>query len=641
MTVIARARAVIATVALATLMGAALAQPQPAINPAPPQPARTPSSLPPGPIETMDAFSVVEGWVRAWEVGNTSALPKALETTGGCAITLRLDHRVVGRGISFETGLAAIASATRAAMDDAATRTHVVRDATELDQRRAHAKRMAISLELAGTRTPLDAATFAEIDALLQPGLDGVAVRVGDTHAGMFPSEMLITNLPPSDATIAAVAQASGDPALAVKIDPKGQPAELRKDGRVVFQKFRVTHVAQSDESGAATVLVRGGRIVQPLEVTTPALTSFADTLARHLRARVDWKSPDLTMTGSVMPFQGRTLAQASTVEKLITTAALARHARRHKGMTKPFNLELLDIHRLRASASNDALRGPVESAAWIIASREIDRAPQPYEPTAVLDPSGNFVDKGNNTPDLEKVRIDPVLRAQIGARVVAAYDPETGWTAEVPDGAKGFVAYALAIESTAENLDAAERTARRARADQAIRSIFTDTPPAKLVGQMPWLGMAELLLAENDVPAAPALESVRELVWKHQLTSEDSAGEADDLIGGIVFTSSANPLPTAQSVRPVLLLAIMARDRRLTTDDQAWRELSRLLSASRFLRQLSIDHWSAYAAVDPVAADGGVRSSLWDQRQPVEATALTLWAVCEVLETTEELGKR
>lgn len=641
MTVFAPVRAVIAALGLAALSSAVVAQAPHGVPPpvSTPQPAI--KSAPPEPLASMEAFNAVEGWVRNWEVPDAPVVPNGLENVGGCAVTLRAEHRIVGRGISYDTGHQGIVNATKAAMDDAAIRTRVVRDATELDQRRAIAKDYAISLELAGARTPLDAATFNEVDALLQPGLDGVAVTVGGKNAGMFPAEMMITNLPPSDAVIAAVSEASGDPALAVKIDAKGQPGELRKDGKVVFQKFRVTHVAQSDAQRGASVMFRGGRVVQGKDITTESMSLFADKLATHLEARVDWREADLPMKATVMPFQARKEAgRANAVERLMATAALAKHvARRGNG---PYDTDLVSVLRLHAAAARDATRGPVEAAAWMIAAREVNALPK----LSLRDAEGKLVQLQSTDPDAaakleQQIAVPAELQANIGARLASGYDVDTGWSDEVPPGARSFIAYALVVEAIELGLQPDEATLRRNKAEKAVRSIFADTPPAKLAGQMPWLGLAELRLADKDVPAAVALLGVRDLIWKHQLTSEDSAGEADDLIGGIVFTSSANPLPTAQSVRPVLLLAAMARDRRITTDAEAWRELSRLLSAVRFLRQLTVDEWSGYAAVEPDLALWGVRSSLWDQRQPIEATALTLWAVCEVLDTVDELGKR
>jgi len=586
---------------------------------------------PPAPIPSMAAFNVVEGWVKAWQVGGAIALPPELGTIGGCAVTLRLDRKIVGRGVSFMEGVGVVADATRLALDDAAAKLPVVKDATELDQRREIAKRITISLELAGPRTPLVAATYGEVDSVLEPGLDGVAVTVAGKVAGVFPSEMMITNRPPSDAVISAASEASGDATLAVKVDPKGQPGELAKDGKASFQKFRVTHIAQVKASGGPAFLFRGGRVIPIKEVLAPQMVEFAGQLAGHLHGRMKWQGDDLDMVGSRMPFQGRDLQSATTVEWLITTAALARFAQREKQMSRSFNSTVLDLHKLRAATVQGSLRGPVESAAWVIASREVDKVLPPYEPTQVMARDPNAPP---GRPYLERVKVGAADRAQIGARLASGFDVDTGWSAEVPEGARGFVAYALVIEAQEVGIEEGERAARLAKAEKAVRAVFEGTPAAKLAGQMPWLGFAELELG-GEVKAAAALQGMRDLVWKHQLDSGDSRGEVDDLIGGIVFTTTMNPLPTAQSVRPVLVLARMARDRRVTTEAESMTELSRLLNAVRFLRQLAVDETSGYACPD-VAGLWGVRSSLWDQRQPAEATALTLWSVCEVLDMVE-----
>jgi hypothetical protein len=156
------------------------------------------------------------------------------------------------------------------------------------------------------------------------------------------------------------------------------------------------------------------------------------------------------------------------------------------------------------------------------------------------------------------------------------------------------------------------------------------------LVSQTPWLGRAELTLAGDSqiLSFAAGVRDLREDVWKHQLTPDDAGPDDADLVGGIVFTSSRNPLPTWRSAQPIILLAQIARDPRLTDEKETMAEVSHLLASMRFLRQLMTDETSAYAAEDPQTAIGGIRASLWDQRQPVEATAMTLMAVCEMMRT-------
>ncbi len=584
-----------------------LAQP---VEPAPPPPAAAIDLTPPGPLETMAAFKALEQWLRDWSVPDAAAVA-GLERAGGCAVTLRLDSRTIARAASFDAGAAGLAGAARAALAEALPRLPIPQDVLARESARAIAPRITVSLELAGPLIPFTPVSFTEVDASLEPGLDGLAARVGERTAGTFPAAMLTMNLPPSDALAAAISQASGDPTLAVKGDPRGQPGALAQSHNARYFKFRVTHLAHLGEGQAPAFLFRSGQVVDPLSITRASMEAFASDLAGHLQRRVLRDGESRRVIGTLVPFQGRAESDATPLETLIAVRALARYAARAPGV------DLAELHRLRAAVTPEAAASPIDAAAWVLASEALDALPHPDGAPAV----------------------DPATRARIGALVAGAHDPDTGWTTEVPAGARGFIAYALAVEARAAGLEGAEAEARTARARRAVTAVYVDTPPARLVAQMPWLGLAELLLSDGEIGAAPALLALREQVWKHQLTDDDAV-DAPDLAGGIVFTSSANPLPTWQSVRPVLFLAAAARDPRLTTERELVPELSRLLGAVRFFRQLAVDDHTAHAAVEPEFAKGGVRSSLWDQRQPIEATSLTLLAVCEVLDTLDTASK-
>jgi hypothetical protein len=418
-------------------------------------------------------------------------------------------------------------------------------------------------------------------------------------------------NIAPSDALVAAISQASGDPTLSVKGDPKGQPASLAESHNARYYKFRVTHLAQPAEGQAPAFLFRGGRVVEPLSITRASIDAFAEELLTHLERRIvrDGDSPHLIATR--FPFQDRVEADATPLETLVTVHAMARALERRP---RPRLVPLL--FSLRDSVTESALASPIDAAAWIMASDALDALPRPED-----------------APDA-----NPTLRARIGARVAGAFDPETGWTEDVPPPARAFVAYALAIEARAAGLEAEEAHARAARARAALTTVYQDTTPGKLVAHMPWLGLAEMLLSGDEIASAPALLVMREEVWKHKLPDDITP---PDLAGGIVFTASANPLPTWQSVRPVLFLAAAARDPRLTTQSELLPEVSHLLGAVRFLRQLAVDEYAAHAAADPHLAQGGIRNSLWDQRQPIEASALTLMTLCELLDTLDAASKQ
>jgi hypothetical protein len=111
--------------------------------------------------------------------------------------------------------------------------------------------------------------------------------------------------------------------------------------------------------------------------------------------------------------------------------------------------------------------------------------------------------------------------------------------------------------------------------------------------------------------------------------------------VAGIVFTASRNPLPTWHSARPIAFMATMLGDDRLTGGDEFARELNQLLGSLRFLRQLSAGEAEGHMYRSPRRAMWGVRASVWDQRMPPEATALTLLTVCETVRSLQAVRER
>jgi hypothetical protein len=79
-----------------------------------------------------------------------------------------------------------------------------------------------------------------------------------------------------------------------------------------------------------------------------------------------------------------------------------------------------------------------------------------------------------------------------------------------------------------------------------------------------------------------------------------------------------------------------MARDPRLTGSDEKLKELIRLSLLGRFARQLAVDEHAAYAASDRARAEWGMRTSVWEMRQPPEVQAVGLLAVSELVRTLD-----
>src|SRR5262249_30828222 len=149
---------------------------------------------------------------------------------------------------------------------------------------------ITISLELGGTMIPVKLATFADADAELEPGLDGVAARFGDKLAGTFPGTMLVMNKTAGDCLAAAISEASGDATLAIPGSPKDEAGVIAAAHNATYYRFRTVHLAQLDVGKSPAFLKRGGRIIEPLEIDQASLQAFADALAINLAGRASPK---------------------------------------------------------------------------------------------------------------------------------------------------------------------------------------------------------------------------------------------------------------------------------------------------------------------------------------------------------------
>jgi hypothetical protein len=588
---------------------------QPGAREAAPQP----TAAPPSPDNTFAAYRLVEGWIRNWSV------PDAVGADPGAApaaaVTLRLGGVVTGRGTSVapDGTSSALRAAAREAVDEADRRTPAGQDALRDAALIQDAARTTISLELSGALIPFEPKTYSEAAVVAAPGLEGVAVRIGDRVQAMFPGTMLSMGLGAGEAMAALVSKVSGEVTLGLK-----QPAELSKSHGAVFYRFRVSHVAQPAPGSAPIFLLRGGRLVERKEVEAAGLKELAAGLATNLQLR-RWPGAErYGLVGTLLPTVGRCEPEfAGPVDQAIAALALLRYA------TMPGT---------NASVANPGRQFGIDllHSIAVVESGEIDPASDPAAAGACV---LALVEAGPKSLDT-----DPQLLGLLNMCIptlLASVDAEHGFSEGVRDEARPLVCAGLAALARWCEQD---EEADRARA--AVRAVYRETPATQLVGRMPWLGWAERDLAgiegpEAKIPAAVALREMRELVWKHQLTGADAGAEAPDLVGGIVFTSARNPLPTWQCARPLAFVATMLGDLRLTEPAETTPELGKLVGSLRFLRQLAADSAVCHMYQDRARGLWGVRAAVWDQHMPPDAESLTLLTVTETLRSLDAIGKR
>lgn len=622
----------IAAAALALLVSPTAASAQfttpPAIQPENQSPSQTatqppiqpaaPDITPPMPDEAMKAYAVVDAALRSWKVPDAAA--KDPVSVGACCVTLRARGKVLGRGEAVG-GSSCIARATREGMIQAQGGIAALRDEFAYSSMAEAAGMVTIGVEFSGAMIPVEFQTFGEMDRALSPGLDGVAIRIGDKVEATFPSVILQRAIAPSLAAAAAAAQLTGDSLLGLPEAPDAQPAKVRETRKAMYYRFRVRHLVQREAGAPPVFLHRGGKFFDQSRLDVSELRRWADGLARNLVARRWPGEGAIGMSGTDWPALGKTdPAMAGPAEQSLAVVAMCEYLTVRAGVGRfepaphaerdPFGVtsllladQLLTVEDTEVAPWSDA----ISAASTIVALHAVQRVVQPrYVPKAEL-------------------------LARLDEPVLASFSPQSGWSASLPVPARGLVAWAMLIRSQGD-------AAKNELAAKAITSIYLGGTPGRLIAQMPWLGFAELDRAEaaGDIAAVTAYRDMRDLLSAavFQPTDDDQ-----DMAGGIVFTTSDLQYPTWHTARPVAFLAAMLGDARLTDAAERPRQTARLMSNLRFLRQLSADEYVATAFADPKRTMWGVRSALWDQRQPVEATAITLIAVCETLRSFDRIA--
>lgn len=571
-----------------------------------------PSLDPPAPRETLGSFNLV----RAALLADTS---EPLPNFGhGACVVLRLDGRIIARGQAF--GEDALGRAVALAGADLARQVPPAADVAAERVRTSELARAALSLELAGPPIPLRMDTFAEVDAGVQPGLDGVGVRRGARVEVVFPSTGQVFGRLAGDMLASAIAELLDDATAPLRGTPSGELGPLvRTHGLEVF-RFRVAHVAQTTGSASPGFLHRGARPAGPM--TLADLRALERAYAEHLAGRLRRDGPRSVLLGTHHAGTGRDQPEvAPPAAQALACLALVTHARGAADEVEA--LPSLAVARSVLRSLTNAPEGEpplwedVEaSAAWLLAAGALMHRPSEPAPA------------------------DPEDVARIDAAVAGAFSAERGWSPRVPEHARGLVACALA--SRVADAREGDTQAARTLANGAVRSLFRETQAQRWVMHMPWLAHAEVMLAEgrDTIPAASALREFRALAWAHQRRGVVDPDDCD-FEGGIVFTGSGNPFPTWQTAGVLATMALLAPDPRLTDEGEAMAQVVRLAAGAGFLRRLTIDDDGAWLAADRARAIGGVRVAPWDPRLPLEATAMALLATSQSRRAIEAIATR
>lgn len=572
------------------------------------QPAQQPAQVnvqPPSPAAALRVWKEIEPWVRQWSVPDEA--PDGLPSVHVASITLRLGGVVLATRTMVDDDQDVLVPMVREALDNASQRLPFDKDIFFEQKKKEAAQRLSISLELGGALVPMSEQSDFERELGTNPGLDGVAVRYNEQVEAMCPGEMLARGTTPGSALNIVRGRVVGDdPTLVL------QPERMQG---ATYYRFRTTHLAQENARSEPVFLHRAGRIVPLTSIDQALLETFADDLATFL-TRQQWPGMErIGMQGALHATRGRSDPPfAGPMSQAVSAFALSRYSTTPGVNPDTAQTARVFVARILADLSVvedpeiDPWSTPTDAAMCMIALKAAERA------------------------DVDLNEEVESLSAMCRQRCWASFSPEAGFDPSLPVSAYGLISYALVRTAATDD--------ERAIAVAAVRATYQVTPLDQLSAQMPWLGWAELELAgQRQVAAGVALRDMRASVWADQFTAADAEPGDEDLVGGIVITSGGmNPLPSWHTARRVAFLATMLGDDRLTEPAERGTELVSLLRSLRFLKQLSVDDAVLHMCRAPMRTIGGIRSSLWDQSMPPDATAFTLLAVTETLRSLEGL---
>jgi hypothetical protein len=493
------------------------------------------------------------------------------------------------------------------------------RDATRVDALREAGKDVVISLELAGEPTPIEPRSFAEIDASVSPGIEGVAVRLGNRIEAAFPSAMLLSNQTPADAARGLVAKITGSPEVALT-----EAKDLREKNKIAFLRFRVVHLAQTGSGQEPRFLSRGGRLVEVGQLDTARLRLLAGSMAGYLAGAAPVREAPLGLRAGYRPWTGEYEAEAAPPhQQALAALALRRYARA--------------TWAERASAANAA--GLADRLLHELDDVDLsETAPWEGAGSAALAVLALL-----ESPPLPPVGVQGAAEARAShqdlldrctKRVRAAW-AGSDFEAGLAPGERAAVAAAWVRLGTGGG-GGSGRT-------DPLRRCLRDATPATLAGLMPMIGWAEVeaVAPEQGPPAAVALRQMRAQLWLGQVRSDAAGPDRADLVGGLAL-GGPGTLPTWDGLRPLAFVATMLRVPALTPREEIGGEVARLLQAARFLRQLQADEHVSWMYANPSQAGGGIRAAVWDQSLPPDATSIGLLMTVELLESLEAIsGKR
>ena len=427
--------------------------------------------------------------------------------------------------------------------------------------------------------------------------------------------------------------------AQAMNMDPGGQLLHLlsslgmgpdaldsvARPGGAKLQRFDVIHVVRPRVDMPVMHLVRGDVLLPVHSITGHTLDDIAQRLTGALSGRI--LPEKMTFRGTYHPSE-RTFDPELADKR---SAALACYA-----------LTLQAGYRLEVSKVDPQAKRLALSVAAIVNHMVGDGDGRGLSPGAGALALLSMV----NAP---AGGVDKQVRDRLAHSLMSLADGHGGFHwGDKKDEALPSATQALVTAALAQWYARTRDKAAGQLVDASLDGVWQRMRKQVNVSALPWLMLAQnkampALNADGLVKDKKAAASraaglgrlVSALVNK-QIQTVPALGPAD-VVGGFQLAplpEGAPPAPTWHSAEVLTLISEALRNGEVSRGHD---ELGWMLSAglgARFIGQLMIDEPSCYYIQDKQAAMGSVRASLWDNRLPVSASAMSLLGVTQLQQT-------
>jgi hypothetical protein len=624
--------------------------------------------------DVVRAYLTARRWIDSFECPKLDAEDANVELrqASGVCVILRRTGRIIGTGIDVKTDDArmlrrAVSAAFNQVLSDPSVRSLAAdiqlstRSEPDAEQRlqtmyQELGRSITLELEVAGKLVPLVGTTLTSMAAKLEPGLDGVAVRRGQSWEFHFPARMRAANTgaDPGQLLTNALLQA-GIPLKDI------QTAVQRQD--LSIYRFRTTTLLQSAPNKPPFQTYRGDVVVSANDVNAESIARFADGLAKHILVSL-WPEPP--QPEQTQPPSGDSLAQVVR-QPVGIVGDYSVVADQYRPLIAPPMHQALAAFALNRYATAPNVDAHVATEAQLAATRIL------VDLSILVDGEADpLKDVGACAAVVYAVCERPEVRKEPGVAllfngacaVVAAAcnsaiaDADNDVRASIDGRTQEWTPHEHAMAAGAmsrlwQAADLKERAVETDTVRRLLDRIWQSTPEQNRIALLPWIGWAEIdfaratgqALANQDESRRMIIALDRSRIAADRTGNADWSAEQAQLAGGFALkTQSAawegTPRASAQSVRPAAWLASAVADPQLVPVDQQPIALGNHVLTMRFLIQLACREALEPTYRNPKRALGGIREALWDSSQSVPAQALGLIAATDTIRTLNRLNK-